>query len=56
MDVVASPVILSLAGVLVAGVAFANRRKPEWQRAMPAIMVIAIGQVVLGVFVLLAAQ
>ena len=41
--------ILSGSGVVVAAVAFYNRRDPRWQRAMPLIMAIAVGQVLLGV-------
>jgi uncharacterized membrane protein YfcA len=41
--------MLSGSGVVVAAVAFYNRRDTRWQRAMPLIMAIAIGQVLLGV-------
>jgi hypothetical protein len=41
--------ILSGSGVVVAAMAFYNRRDARWQRAMPLIMAIAIGQVLLGV-------
>ena len=40
--------ILSLSGVLVAGIAFYNRDKPAWQRDMRPIMILAVGQVVMG--------
>ena len=40
--------ILSLSGVLVMAVAYRNRDKPAWQRDMRALIVIAVGQVVLG--------
>ncbi len=42
------PLTLSAVGVAIAAVAFLNRDKPEWQRSMPALMVLAVGQVVLG--------
>jgi hypothetical protein len=35
-------------GVAVATAAFLNRDKPEWQRDMPRLMVLALGQVLLG--------
>lgn len=50
MENLVAPLLLSGTGVGVAAVAFANRDKPDWQRAMPVLLVIAIGQVVLGVF------
>ena len=43
------PLALSGMGVAVAAVAFHNREKPDWQRNMPALMALAVGQVVLGV-------
>ncbi|MDQ6796043.1 MAG: hypothetical protein M3067_14740 [Chloroflexota bacterium] len=49
LQVAVLPMILSFSGVLVAGIAFYNRGKPEWQRDMPRIMILAVGQVVLGV-------
>ena len=48
---IVGPVLLSISGVAVAAVAFLNRDKPEWQRDMRKIYVIAIGQVALGVVV-----
>jgi hypothetical protein len=42
------PVLLSGSGVIVAAVAFLNRDKPEWQRSMSRILVIAVTQVMLG--------
>jgi hypothetical protein len=45
---VISGLVLSASGVLVAAVAFYNRDKPEWQRGMRSIYILAIGQVVLG--------
>jgi hypothetical protein len=35
-------------GVAVATAAFLNRDKPEWRRDMPRLMVLALGQVLLG--------
>jgi hypothetical protein len=40
--------MLSGSGVMVAGVAYLNRGKPEWQGSMQRIYVIALGQVALG--------
>jgi hypothetical protein len=40
--------LLSLSGVVVAGLGFVNRDRPEWQRAMPILMLVAVGQVLLG--------
>jgi hypothetical protein len=42
------PLFLSASGVLVAGIAFYNRDKPEWRKDMRAIYVLALGQVALG--------
>jgi hypothetical protein len=42
------PLFLSASGVLLAGIAFYNRDKPEWQKDMRAIYVLAFGQVALG--------
>ena len=42
------PLLLSGSGVIVAAVAFLNRDKPDWQRGMSRIMIIAVMQVVLG--------
>jgi hypothetical protein len=42
------PLILSGVGVAVATAAFLNRDKPEWKRSMPALMVLAVSQVLLG--------
>ena len=39
---------LSASGVLVAAIGFLNRDKPEWQRDMRKIYIIALGQVALG--------
>jgi hypothetical protein len=39
---------LSGMGVAVAAAGFVNRDKPDWQRHMPALMALAVGQVVLG--------
>jgi len=35
-------------GVMVAAIAFYNRDKPEWQKDMAAIYILALGQVALG--------
>ena len=35
-------------GVMVAAIAFYNRDKPEWQKDMKAIYILALGQVMLG--------
>ncbi len=43
------PLLLAGGGVAVAGLAFYNREKPDWQRNMAALMALAVGQVVLGV-------
>jgi hypothetical protein len=51
MDDLATPLLLSASGVLIAAIAFYNRDKPEWQLGMRQILVIAIGQVVLGAVV-----
>ena len=48
MDLLTPGNILSFSGVVVAGLAFVNRDRPDWQRAMPVVMAIAIGQVILG--------
>jgi heme A synthase len=50
------PALLSFSGVLIAVIAFANRRNPEMQRSMTPVMILALGQVALGfaVFVLLS--
>jgi hypothetical protein len=40
--------VLSASGVLVAGVAYYNRDKPEWRRDIRPIFILAIGQVGLG--------
>ncbi len=50
MENLVVPLLLSGTGVSVAAVAFANRDKPDWQRAMPVLIVMAVGQVVLGAF------
>ena len=42
------PLTLSASGVAVAAVAFWNRDKPAWQRDMPKLLALAIGQVALG--------
>jgi hypothetical protein len=47
------PLSQSISGVVVAAVAYVNRDKPEWQRDMRKIYVIAIGQVALGVVALI---
>jgi hypothetical protein len=39
---------LSASGVLVAAIDFYNRDKPEWQRDMRRIYILAFGQVALG--------
>ena len=39
---------LSASGVVIAAVAYHNRDKPEWQRDMRAIYILAMGQVALG--------
>ncbi|MDO8484130.1 MAG: hypothetical protein Q7S35_04220 [Candidatus Limnocylindrales bacterium] len=44
----AIPLFLSGSGVAVAALAFFNRDKPEWQRDMRRIYIIALGQVALG--------
>ena len=43
--------ILSFSGVAVMAVAYVNRANPRWQRDMRAIVILAIGQVILGVIV-----
>jgi hypothetical protein len=43
-----SGLALSASGVLVAAIAFYNRDKPDWQRDMRRIYIIAVGQVALG--------
>jgi hypothetical protein len=43
--------ILSFSGVAVMAVAYVNRANPRWQRDMRAIVILAIGQVTLGVIV-----
>jgi hypothetical protein len=45
---IAAPLFLSGMGVMVAAIAFYNRDKPAWQKDMPAIYVLALGQVALG--------
>ncbi len=42
------PLLLSGSGVIVAAIAFFNREKPDWQRGMTRILMIAVMQVVLG--------
>jgi hypothetical protein len=42
------PLVLSGMGVAVAALAFYNRDKPDWRRNMTGLMVLAVGQVVLG--------
>jgi hypothetical protein len=39
---------LSASGVIVAAIGFHNRDKPEWQRSMRRIYILAFGQVALG--------
>jgi hypothetical protein len=51
MEDLATPLFLSASGVMIAAIAFYNRDKPEWQRGMRQIFVIAVGQVVLGAVV-----
>ena len=41
-------VILSGSGVLIMAIAYRNRDQPAWQRDMRAIIILAIGQVLLG--------
>lgn len=48
MEDLVLPLILSGTGVALAAIAFCNRDKPAWQRDMPRIMVLALGQVALG--------
>jgi hypothetical protein len=40
--------LLSGPGVAVAAIAYYNRDRPGWQRDMPKLMALAIGQVALG--------
>lgn len=56
MERLVIPALLSFSGVLIAVIAFANRRNPEMQRSMTPVMILALGQVALGfaVFVLLS--
>ena len=42
------PLVLSGIGVAVAALAFHNRDEPDWRRHLPALMALAVGQVVLG--------
>lgn len=42
------PLVLSGLGVTVAALAVYNRDKPDWQRSTPALMALAVGQVLLG--------
>ena len=42
------PLGLSVMGVAVAAVVFMNRDRPEWQTSIRPLLVLAIGQVVLG--------
>jgi hypothetical protein len=51
MEELAGPLFLSASGVAIAAIAFYNRDKPDWQRGMRQILVMAIGQVVLGAVV-----
>jgi hypothetical protein len=44
-----APLMLSGSGVVVATAAFLNRDKPEWRQHMTSFMVLALGQVLLGV-------
>jgi hypothetical protein len=43
------PMMLSFTGVGIAALAFLNRDKPEWQRNMRRIYILAFGQIALGV-------
>jgi hypothetical protein len=57
IQLLVGPLILSISGMAVAAATYVNRAKPEWQRHAGALMVIAIGQVILGMAVwLLFAQ
>ncbi len=42
------PLALSGLGVAVAALAFSHRDDPTWQRGLPALIVLAVGQVLLG--------
>jgi hypothetical protein len=42
------PFLVSASGVAVAAIAFYNRDKPEWQRDIQRIYILAFGQVALG--------
>ena len=42
------PLALSGSGVFIAAVAYYNRGKPQWQRDMRRLMILAVGQVALG--------
>jgi hypothetical protein len=44
----ASGILLSASGVILAAVAFYNRDKPDWQRSMRAIYFLAFAQVAAG--------
>jgi hypothetical protein len=48
VDDVVTPFLLSGTGVALAALAFYNRKKPAWQRDMPRLMILALGQVALG--------
>jgi hypothetical protein len=48
VDDVILPALLSATGVALAAIGFYNRRNPEWQQAMPRLMILALGQVALG--------
>lgn len=39
---------LSFLGVALMAIAYINREKPAWQRDMRAIVILAVGQVLLG--------
>jgi uncharacterized membrane protein YfcA len=47
MDLVPS-IMLSASGVILAAVAFAHRGDPDWRKAIPLIMGMAIATVALG--------
>jgi len=42
------PMLISGTGVAIAAIAYRNRDKPEWQRDMKGIYILALGQVALG--------
>ena len=46
---VVAPLALSTSGVLIAALAYARRDDPDWQRAQPVIIVLALGLVAVGV-------